>query len=260
MKLLVIGANGYFGSVLTPYLVKKNWGRVVALSRFSHAFNLGNICHYRNFSILHEDVDDLVFKEKLIQSFDIIVWLIPLKYPALSLMAASMHNSQTLIYASSNVADRKGSFYSETKRNCEEAVSDLENGISLRFASMYGVSPAMRYDLIVNDFVRKALYDGYIVLEKADELRSLIHVRDAAWAVINIIEKGIAAPEMAIESDIISKRHLAQKIQVRLPNLYIHERSGEVFDQPQPSLSTMPFEYRYSLEDGIKELIKAYEI
>ena len=161
------------------------------------------------------------------------------------------------------------SVYGKSKVDAEKAVLSV-NGIALRLATVFGVSPRMRLDLLVNDFTYKAINDGYIVLFEKDFRRNYIHIQDVALTFIKMINeynihKGNAF-NVGLSSANLSKWDLCQKIKEYIPKFSI--QSDEINKDPDKrdyivsneKLEKTGWQPYYSLDDGIQELIKAYTI
>ena len=164
------------------------------------------------------------------------------------------------------------SHYGKTKCDAEKVVLE-HGGIVLRLATVFGVSPRQRLDLLVNDFTYKAYKDGYIVLFEQDFVRNYIHVQDVALAFMRGIhyythpEKMMAGVyNVGLSSANLSKLELAKKIQEQVPGFSIQcDEIAEDPDKRDYVVSNAKFEKqgwrpRYTLERGITELLKAFEI
>jgi nucleoside-diphosphate-sugar epimerase len=125
-------------------------------------------------------------------------------------------------------------------------------------------------DLLVNDFVYRALKEGTLVLYEENFRRNYIHVRDVAKAFLFGIENRTSmqgeAFNVGLSSANLTKRQLAEKIKEHLPQTYIHSAEiGEDPDKRDYLVSNEKIEGcgwapGYSLDDGIEELIKGYQI
>ena len=144
------------------------------------------------------------------------------------------------------------------------------NGVSLRLATVFGVSPRMRQDLLVNDFVYKALTDGYLVLFEANFKRNYIHIRDIARTFQFIVEnydkcKGQAF-NVGLSSANLSKLELAEKIKQYVPSLVIKQDDfKEDFDKRNYIVSNQKLERLgwfpvFTLDYGIQQLMEAYKL
>ena len=156
------------------------------------------------------------------------------------------------------------------KVEIEKAFLDKGNAITFRLATVFGMSPRMRMDLLVNDFVYQAVKDRALVLFEEHFRRNFIHVRDVTNAFLFGIEnydemKG-EPYNVGLSSANLTKRQLAAKIKEYVPELYIH--SAEIGEDPDKrdyivsneKIESLGWSPDYTLDDGIKELIKGYKI
>jgi len=162
------------------------------------------------------------------------------------------------------------SVYGKTKCEAEQILLDSGRAITMRLATVFGVSPRMRLDLLVNDFTYKAVNDGYIVLFEKDFKRNFIHIRDVALTFIymmNTYGRNVGQTfNVGLSNANISKWELAQEIKKVISNFSI--QVDEFFTDPDKrnyivsnaKLEATGWKAHYSLEDGIKELVSAYSI
>ncbi|MET0500399.1 MAG: NAD-dependent epimerase/dehydratase family protein, partial [Candidatus Binatia bacterium] len=162
------------------------------------------------------------------------------------------------------------SLYGITKTQAEAELLQTPNVVTLRLATVFGVSPRMRLDLLVNHFVYASVTDGYIVIFEKDFKRNYIHIQDVADCFVHCIENAKAMAgrpyNAGLDAANLSKEELALKIKEVVPNFYIH--FGQVGSDPDKRnyivsnqrLREAGFEARRSLDDGIHELLKAYRM
>jgi nucleoside-diphosphate-sugar epimerase len=157
------------------------------------------------------------------------------------------------------------SHYGVTKVRAEEAVLGRGNAISFRLATLFGMSPRMRLDLLVNDFVHRAMTDRAVVLYESHFKRNYLHVRDAAAAFAYGIENFEAMRDkpynVGLSDANISKRELCERIAVHVPGFtFLDAPVGADVDQRNYVVSNARIEAtrwrpQFSLDDGIRELI-----
>jgi nucleoside-diphosphate-sugar epimerase len=160
------------------------------------------------------------------------------------------------------------SLYGATKADAEKAVLDSPGGITLRLATVFGMSPRPRLDLLVNHFVHAAVTDGYLVMFEKDFKRNFIHIRDVADCFIHAVKNAQRMVgrcyNVGLDSANLSKEELALKIKEHVPKFYVHfaavgsdpdKRNYIVSNQ---RLRSAGFEAKRSLDDGIRELIKGF--
>lgn len=162
------------------------------------------------------------------------------------------------------------SLYGITKSNAEKAVLEAGNSLTFRFATVFGASPRMRIDLLVNDFVYRAVFDRTAVIFQGEFKRNYIHIRDAAGAflyAINHFDEMKGRPyNCGLSSANLSKVELCEKIREHIPEfVYLEASVGEDPDKrdyivSNDRLESCGWKPKYSLDDGIEELIKVYTI
>ncbi len=301
MKILVTGAAGYIGAVLTPTLLKAGH-QVVALDNFMYnQTSLLDCCHDKNLTIVRGDTRDKELMKKLLKDAEAIFPLAcltgaplcakdPVGAQTILLDAVNMilelrGKEQKIIFPTTNSGygiGEKGkhctedtplrpvSLYGRLKVDAEKAILDKGNAITLRLATAFGVSPRMRLDLLVNDFVYRAVYDRFIVLFEAHFNRNFIHVRDISKAFLhglNHFDKMKNEPYNVGLSDAnLNKLQLCQEIKKHVPDFYFVEATiGEDPDKrdyivSNEKIEKTGFKPDVSLSEGIKELIKAYQV
>ena len=173
-------------------------------------------------------------------------------------------------YCTEKTPLRPISEYGRMKVEIEKAFLDKGNAVTFRLATVFGMSPRMRMDLLVNDFVYRAVKDRALVLFEEHFRRNYIHIRDVAKAFlfgIENYEKMKGEPyNVGLSSANLTKRQLAEKIKEYVPELYIH--SAEIGEDPDKrdyivsneKIESLGWSPDHTLDDGIQELIKGYKI
>ena len=300
-KILITGGAGYLGSILIEQLIDKDYDITVIDNLLYKQTSLASFVHKPNFHFINESVLNYRNILPYVQEADIIIPLacyvgMPAcaKYPVLATavnqhaiewLALNTRDDQKIIYPTTNSGYGIGqdgiycteetplnpiSLYGETKVNAEKALLKRGNAVTLRLATVFGLSPRMRLDLLVNDFTYKALRDGYIVLFESHFKRNYIHIRDVAMTfefAIDNFDKMKGQPyNVGLSSANISKLELCEKIKEYIPNFHIAQAEiGKDPDQrnyivSNDKLEALGWKPNYSLDDGIKEIIKAYPI
>lgn len=300
-RILVTGGAGYIGSVLTEHLLKAEY-RVTVLDNLVYGEqNLIHLCTNRNFEFVYGDVRDEALMRQLLKSADVVLPLAavvgapacyrdPFAARSVNLEAIQMlmqirSPQQLVIYPTTNsgYGTKSGdvhcteetplepiSLYGKTKVQAEQELLNAANTITLRLATVFGLSPRMRLDLLVNHFVFAAVTDGFMVIFEKDFKRNYIHIGDVADCFIHCIqnaEQMCGRPyNVGLDAANLSKEELALKIKGYMPNFYIHfapigndpdKRNYIVSNQ---RLREAGFEARRSLDDGIQELLKGYRM
>ncbi len=298
-KVLITGGAGYLGSILTEELLKKDYQVTVLDNLVYKQLALTSFCHNKKFNFILGDVRDTQLLSDLVETHDIIIPLaaivgmpackkdpdltVAVNYQQIDDIVHFMWKGQKLLvpntnsqYGSSETIITEDSpfnplsLYAQTKCDAEKAVLDSGNGISLRLATVFGVSYRQRMDLLVNDFVYRAFTDEFLVLFESHFLRNYVHVRDVAKAFIHLIENYEScnnnAFNVGLTSANMSKLQLAQKVKEYVPNLVIiEEQFKEDFDKRNYVVSNEKLEKTgwacdFSLDAGIQELLKAYKM
>ena len=301
MKILVTGGAGYLGSVLVPELLKQGH-EVTALDNFMFKQNsLVDCCTFNTFSIVRGDCRDKSLMARLIKNQDIIIPMAALvgvllccqditgtvttNLEAIRLLVKLCSKSQWILYPTTNSGygiGEKGkycteetplrpiSLYGQTKVESEEILLDRGNAITFRLATVFGMSPRMRIDLLVNDFVYRAVTDRAVVIFEGHFKRNYVHIRDVARAFIHGIEhfeKMRNEPyNVGLDDANLSKIELCQIIQKYVPNfVYLESAIGEDPDKRDYIVSnakilSMGFKPVFSIDMGVRELIKGYTI
>lgn len=299
--ILVTGGAGYIGSVLVPSLLA-NGHRVTVLDNFYfNQLTLMDCCANENFSIIRGDARD---EEVLKRAADGKEFLLPLAalvgFPlceadkiaatttnleAIERLLSIRDKAQKVIFPCTNSGYGIGegdtlctedtpmnpiSLYGSTKVRAEKAVLEAGNSMTFRFATLFGASPRMRIDLLLNDFVYRAVHDRTAVIFEGHFKRNFLHVRDAVGAFEFAIENFEALkgrPYNCGRSDAnLSKLEVCAKIKEHLPAFaYLEAPIGTDPDKRDYIVSNARLEAagwsaRYSLDDGIRELIKVYAI
>src|SRR3990167_6876211 len=301
MKILVTGAAGYIGSVLVPTLLNKGH-EVVALDNFMYGQTslLDCVCN-KNLKLYRKDARDQEAVGSLIRDVDVIIPLAcftgapicdrdPIgatstNLDAIRLILKFKSKNQIVLFPTTNSGYGIGqegvycdensplqpiSLYGRLKVDAERAVLDAGNGITLRLATVFGTSPRMRMDLLVNDFVYRAIYDRFIVLFESHFRRNYVHIRDVALAFYHSLTNFDSMKDqpynLGLSDCNISKWELCEAIKKRIPNFYFVE--AEVGEDPDKrnyvvsnaKIEATGFRPQYSLDDGIQELIKGYQV
>ena len=301
MKILVTGGAGYIGSTLVPQLLKYGH-KVIVLDNFMyHQTSLLDCCHDAKLTIINGDSRNKALIAEHVKTVDAILPLACLtgaplcskdpsgakstNFDAITMLLELRNKNQWIIFPTTNSGygvGEKGihcteetplrpvSLYGKLKVEVENMLLNSENTITLRFATVFGVSPRMRLDLLVNDFTYRALNDHYLVLFEANFKRNYLHIRDAASAFIfcfkNFSSMKGEPYNIGLSDANLSKLELCHKIKQFIPNFYFIESPiGEDIDKRDYIVSNKKieekgFKTKMSLEKGIEELIKGYQI
>ncbi len=301
MNILITGGAGYIGSVMVPKLLQKGYGVTVLDNFMWNQGSLTDACQFDKFQVVRGDTRDRETVKKLMKDADIIIPLAALvgaplckndpigaetiNQTAVEMICELASKDQRILMPVSNSGYGIGedgkfcteesplrplSLYGITKVKAEEAVLARDNSITFRLATVFGMSPRMRIDLLVNDFVYRALNDSSVVIFEGHFKRNYIHIQDVAKVFLHGIEnfekmKGLPY-NVGLEDANLSKNELAEAIKKQVPKfVYLEAPIGEDPDKrnyivSNARLMATGFQPEWGLDRGITELIKGYTI
>ena len=299
MKVLITGGAGYLGSNLTRHLLEAGYTVTVLDNLMYDQVTLLHLFGNPKFQFELGDVRDKKLLQELVGLNDVIIPLaaivgmpackanpeltVAVNYQQVADIVEVLRDDQKLILPNTNsqygssdsIITEESPFnplslYAKTKCDAENTMLAKGNGVSLRLATVFGVSPRMRTDLLVNDFVYKSVVDGYLVLFEAHFKRNYIQVQDIARTFQFIIEnydkcKGHAF-NVGLSTANLSKLELAETIKKYIPSLVIKQDDfKEDFDKrnyivSNEKLEALGWKPIYDLDYGIKQLMSAYKI
>lgn len=301
MNVLVTGGAGFLGSVMVGHLLAAGH-RVTVLDNLLHnQLSLLHYCTNPKFDFVCGDVRDERTMHRLIADNDVLIPLAAIvgakacerqpeltrsvNYDAIGLLERLRSRAQMVIFPCTNsgYGTKSGdvycteetplepiSLYGKTKVAAEKRLLDSGAAITLRLATVFGPSPRMRLDLLVNDFTFRAVTDGYLVLYQKHFKRNYIGIEDVARCFCYCIDHYdgmVGAPyNVGLNEANLSKEELALKIKDHIPNLYIH--CAEVGSDPDKRnyivsnerINAKGFYPQQSLDEGIDQLIKTYRM
>jgi nucleoside-diphosphate-sugar epimerase len=301
MKILVTGAAGYIGSIMVPALLAKGH-EVIALDNFMYnQSSLLDCCNDPKLTIIRGDARDKATLEAAMKHADAIFPLACLvgaplcdrdpvgacstNLDAVKLLLEVRTRSQKIIFPTTNSGYGIGqpgiectektpmnpiSLYGRLKCDAENALLVSGNAITLRLATVFGVSPRMRLDLLVNDFTYRAVTDGFVVMFEAHFKRNYIHVRDIARAFIHCLDnfdKMKNEPyNVGLSEANLSKMELCEEIKKQLPKFYFVEAAlrkdpdQRNYIVSNAKIEATGFKPQVTIQQGIAELIKGYQV
>ncbi len=299
--ILITGGAGYIGSILTPLLLKEGFKVTVLDNLMYKQVTLLDCFSNPDFHFIKGDASDETLMESLIPTADIIIPLAAIvgapackllpslarlvNYDAAKFIMKYAKPHQKILFPNTNsgygISQKQDvcteesplnplSLYGKLKVEIESDFLKTGHAVCFRLATVFGVSPRMRLDLLVNDFTYRASHDRSVVLFEEHFKRNYIHIKDVANAFLFGIRhfekmKG-QAYNVGLSDANLSKRELCEKIKHYIPDLYIHSAAiGEDPDKrdyivSNKKLEALGWKQEKSIDDGIKELISAYKI
>jgi nucleoside-diphosphate-sugar epimerase len=299
-KVLITGGAGYLGSVIVDKLLSVGYG-VVVLDKL--LFNQTSLLQYTsnpNFKFIYGDVRNEELLEKLCKEVDIIIPLAAIVgFPACASdpqLAKEINFNQIfnivkfakdkkILYPNTNSGYGIGvgqtecteesplnpiSVYGQTKCDAENFLRANTSAITFRLATVFGVSPRMRTDLLVNDFTYKAITDKYIVVFEKSFKRNFIHIEDVASAFLFMLQnydkyKGEVF-NLGLSDANLSKQELLEKIQSHVKdfavsyNDYYEDPDKRDYIVSNEKVEATGWKPEWDLDMGIKQLIMAYQM
>jgi nucleoside-diphosphate-sugar epimerase len=301
MKILVTGGAGYIGAILVPHLLNEGHKVIVVDNFMYHQTSLLDCCYHPNLIVIRGNACDKDLIAKEMKQADAIFPLACLtgaplchqdpigakatNFDAIKMIIDLRSKDQMIIFPTTNSGYGVGqekiycteksplnpiSLYGRLKVDIEKVLLDSGNCITLRLATVFGISPRMRLDLLVNDFTYRAVTDHFIVLFEAHFKRNYIYVRDVAKVFLhclNEFDKMKNEPYNVGLSDAnLSKWELCQEIKKIVPDFHILESEiGKDPDQrnyivSNGKIESTGFKSEFSLQMGIQELVKGYQV
>ncbi len=300
-KILITGGAGHIGSILVPALLNEGYKVTILDSLMYDQNSLLECCANPGFDFVRGDICNYPLIDPLLPKFDVILPLaaivgVPgcklnptvswqINHDANMNIVKKSSSSQKVIYPTTNSGYGIGekdkscteetplrpiSDYGKAKVEVEKAWLEKGNAITFRLATVFGMSPRMRLDLLVNDFTYRAFRDRFIVLFEDHFRRNYIHIRDVARAFafgLKNFDKMKGEPyNVGLSSANFTKRELCEKIKEYVPEFYFHTAPvGEDPDKRDYLVSNAKIEAlgwkpEHSLDDGIQELLNGFKI
>ena len=301
LRILVTGGAGYLGSTLVPALLEAGHAVTVLDNFMFRQAPLAHVCAHPDFDVVRGDCRDAAVLKPLVAKADIAIPLaalvgaplcnndqtgaVSINRDAVRTLLGLLAKDQRVLMPVTNSGYGVGepgkecteesplrplSLYGRTKVEAEELVLGRDNGMSFRLATVFGMSPRMRIDLLVNDFVHRAVTDRAVVLFEPHFKRNYIHVRDVARAFLHGIANFAAMKNrpynVGLSDANLSKMELCQRIQAHVPGfVFIEAPIGEDPDKrdyivSNARIEATGFKPAYSLDAGISELVKGYRM
>jgi len=301
MKILITGGAGYLGSVITKHFLDLGH-RVTVLDNliFKQTSPL-NFTYNENYKFVYGDVRNKRLLDALVKNNDVIIPLAAVVgFPACKAdpsLAREVNfdqivniinygsSDQLILFPNTNSGYGIGnpgeecteesplnpiSVYGETKCSAEKYILENTTGICFRLATVFGSSPRMRTDLLVNEFVYKALTDKYITVFEKNFKRNFIHIQDVASVFVHALDNYDSMKRnvynVGLSDANLSKQELLEKIKLYIPDFaitysdYYEDPDKRDYIVSNAKVESTGWKPKYSLEMGIEELIKTYQV
>jgi len=299
LKILVTGGAGYLGSTLVPELLDLGHQVTVVDNFIYKQSSLNHVCHKSNFKVVKGDVRIESVMKPLMKDADVIIPLAALvgapicnqdpvgattiNHDSIIMLLKLISKNQLILMPTTNSAYGSGdknnfcteesplnpiSRYAIDKVEIEKSLMQHPNAISFRLATVFGMSPRMRIDLLVNDFTYRAVYDGFVVLFESHFKRNYVHVKDVSrvfqHAILNHEKMCGQIYNVGLSEANVSKWELCERIKKHLPSFtFLEAPLGKDPDQrnyivSNEKLEKTGYKTAYSLDHGIEELIKGF--
>jgi len=298
-KILITGGGGYIGSMLTTELLRLGHEvTVIDLLKFDKG-SLDHLYYEKKFTFINDDIRNLNLLKKIIYKNEFVIPLaalvgaplckknkkdaISINYESIKKILQTLKKKQKLIYLTTNSGYGIGeknkfcneesplkpiSLYGQTKCDAENEVRKFKNTISFRLATVFGASYRMRSDLLVNNFVQRAVNENFIDIFEPNFRRNFIHVRDVVRGIIfsikNFNKLKSDVYNLGLSTANITKIELAKKIKKHIKNLKIETVKNKSdpdkrdYFVSNAKIEKKGFVAKTSLDQGIKELIQVF--
>jgi nucleoside-diphosphate-sugar epimerase len=304
MKILILGGCGFIGSVMTEHFLNLDFANnITILDNLidGQRGTLNHLCYNHKFNYIRGDVRNEELLKKLIPQFDVLIDLAgyvgeyacranpwdtwDVNFEAVKNICRIKSSGQLLlfpmtnsgygattgqVYCTEDTPLNPISIYGKSKVEAEKVVLDTENAISFRLATVFGMSPKMRWELLVNFYVSEALRNKYLIIFEKNFKRNYIHVRDVARCFEFAIKFSHSFKHkvynLGLNEANYSKEELALKIKNHLPELYIHFNEVETdvdkrnYIVSNDRINNEGFKTAFDLDMGIDEIIKGYDL
>ena len=298
-KVFITGGAGYIGTSLVPKLLEQGHQVTVYDCLFHGGNQILPFFRDKNFSFIRGDIRDYDLLKESVRGSDIVIHLAAIVgFPACklnpkvatdinvqgtkNLIKACKEEGQPILYGSTGsnygvVTDvcteetplNPLSLYGETKTEAERLLLDRGNVVAYRFATAFGISPRIRFDLLINDFANKCVKDGYLVVYEKHFMRTFIHVEDISesfvFAIKNLDKMIDNVYNVGSDSMNYSKEEICNMISDKTGAFVHFEEIGNDADKRNyvvsyDKINELGFETKISMQQGIDEICKVLEV
>jgi nucleoside-diphosphate-sugar epimerase len=301
MKILITGGAGYLGSVITEKMLKAGHSVTSIDNLLFKQLSPLQFTSNPNYNFIYGDVRNVDFLKHQVGLHDVIIPLAAIvgfpackadpklawevNYTQIETILDSITDNHIVLYPNTNSGYGIGegqtecteesplnpiSVYGESKCAAEKLLLESSQAICFRLATVFGTSTRMRTDLLVNEFVYKAMTDKYITVFEKHFKRNFIHIQDVAnvflWALDNYETMKHNVYNVGLSNANLSKQELLEKIQQYIPDFAISY--SDFYEDPDKrdyivsnaKIEKTGWNPQYSLDDGIIELMKTYQV
>ena len=302
MKILITGGAGYLGSVIVGRMLQEGHSVIVLDKLLFNQTSLLQYTHHSEFKFIYGDVRNEKLLERLCNQADVIIPLAAIVgFPACdaepqlakelnliqiqNIIKFTKGKGKKILYPNTNsgygIAEGQSecteesplnpiSIYGSTKVEAERLLKEHTDAIIFRLATVFGVSPRMRTDLLVNDFTYKAITDKYIVVFEKNFKRNFIHIEDVANAFLFMlhnydVHKGEVF-NVGLSDSNLNKQQLLEKIKLQVPKFaivyddYYEDPDKRDYIVSNAKIEATGWKPTWSLDEGIEQLIEAYQM
>jgi len=302
MKILITGGAGYLGSVIVGRMLQEGHSVIVLDKLLFNQTSLLQYTHHSEFKFIYGDVRNEKLLERLCNQADVIIPLAAIVgFPACdaepqlakelnliqiqNIVKFTKGKGKKILYPNTNsgygIAEGQTecteesplnpiSIYGSTKVEAENFLKENTDAIIFRLATVFGVSPRMRTDLLVNDFTYKAITDKYIVVFEKNFKRNFIHIEDVANAFLfmlhNYDEYKGEVFNVGLSDSNLNKQQLLEKIKKQVPKFaivyddYYEDPDKRDYIVSNAKIEATGWKPTWSLDEGIEQLIEAYQM
>jgi nucleoside-diphosphate-sugar epimerase len=301
MKILITGGAGYLGSVITKKMLDLGHSVTALDSLIFNQTSPLQFTYDKKYNFIYGDVRNKKLLEDQVKKHDVIIPLAALVgFPAcnkdpemawevnhkqIDNMLRFLSPDQMILYPNTNSGYGIGagqtecteesplnpiSVYGESKCAAEKLITEWTSSVCFRLATVFGSSPRMRTDLLVNEFVYKAMTDKYITVFEKEFKRNFIHIQDVGSVFVHALNNYDSMKKnvynVGLSDANLNKQELLEKIKIYIPDFAI--TYSDFYEDPDKrdyivsnaKIESTGWNPEYSLEDGIQELIKTYQI
>jgi nucleoside-diphosphate-sugar epimerase len=301
MKILITGGAGYLGSVITKKMLDDGHDVTVIDNLSFKQLSPLQFTSNPRYNFIYGDVRNEQFLAHQVGIHDVIIPLAAIvgfpacksdpklawevNYNQIETILNSITDQHIILYPNTNSGYGIGegqqectenspltpiSVYGESKCAAEKLLLECSQSVCFRLATVFGTSPRMRTDLLVNEFVYKAMTDKYITVFEKNFKRNFIHIQDVAnvfsWSLNNYETMKHNVYNVGLSNANLSKEELLEKIKLYIPDFAISY--SDFYEDPDKrdyivsnkKIESTGWKPMFSLDDGIKELMKTYQV